>query len=100
MNNLSICVQAKHFPAVGKALPKCAIADLSMSVQAGEFVCLIGPSGCGKTTLLNIISGAIVLREHGAHRGLDRQESYGQAPVESGPSVVPELSGPVETGAI
>lgn len=43
MNNLSICVQAKHFPAVGKALPKCAIADLSMSVQAGEFVCLIGP---------------------------------------------------------
>lgn len=31
--------------------------DVNLSVQEGEFVCLIGHSGCGKSTLLNMISG-------------------------------------------
>jgi len=34
-----------------------ALADISLQVREGEFVCLVGPSGCGKTTLLNIIAG-------------------------------------------
>jgi NitT/TauT family transport system ATP-binding protein len=34
-----------------------AIADISFSVKAEEFVCLVGPSGCGKTTLLKCMSG-------------------------------------------
>lgn len=33
-----------------------AIEDISLEVQAGEFVVVLGPSGSGKTTMLNMIS--------------------------------------------
>lgn len=36
-----------------------AIADLSLSVEQGEFVAIVGPSGCGKTSVLSIIMGLI-----------------------------------------
>ena len=34
-----------------------AVADLSLEVANGDFMCLLGPSGCGKTTTLRIIAG-------------------------------------------
>jgi NitT/TauT family transport system ATP-binding protein len=34
-----------------------AVHDVSLSIEDGQFVCLVGPSGCGKTTMLNILAG-------------------------------------------
>ena len=33
------------------------LSELTLSVNKGEFVCLLGPSGCGKTSLLRQIAG-------------------------------------------
>jgi NitT/TauT family transport system ATP-binding protein len=42
---------------VGKDYAIPVIDRVSLTVAAGDFVCLLGPNGCGKTTLLRIIGG-------------------------------------------
>ena len=37
--------------------PKPVFADVSFTLDKGEFVCIIGHSGCGKTTILNVLAG-------------------------------------------
>lgn len=34
-----------------------ALADVELTLNAGEVLCLVGPSGCGKSTLLRLIAG-------------------------------------------
>jgi len=34
-----------------------SLDKVNLTIEKGEFVCLLGPSGCGKSTLLNLIAG-------------------------------------------
>ena len=36
-----------------------ALEDVTMRVQAGEFISIVGPSGCGKSTLLKVVAGLV-----------------------------------------
>jgi NitT/TauT family transport system ATP-binding protein len=53
-----------------------ALQDFTLTVNDGEFVCLVGPSGCGKTTALRIVAGlekpgdgtVEILRDAGSRR--------------------------------
>jgi ABC-type nitrate/sulfonate/bicarbonate transport system ATPase subunit len=46
----------KSFP-VRRKPPVIALESIDLTVEAGDFVCLVGASGCGKSTLLNIVAG-------------------------------------------
>ncbi len=34
-----------------------AVSDVTLDIEAGDFVSLVGPSGCGKTTVLKVLAG-------------------------------------------
>jgi NitT/TauT family transport system ATP-binding protein len=46
---------SKRFTRKGKEFT--ALDNVSLTIERGEFICLLGPSGCGKSTLLNAIAG-------------------------------------------
>lgn len=37
-----------------------SLLDISLSVEEGEFICIVGPSGCGKSTILNLAAGLLL----------------------------------------
>jgi len=50
-------------------------ADVSFTLDRGEFVCIIGHSGCGKTTILNVLAGLDTATE--GHAFMDGREIAG-----------------------
>jgi len=52
------CRQAqKIFYDISRHEEVVGLQDMTLDINAGEFVAVIGPSGCGKTTFLNIVAG-------------------------------------------
>ncbi len=45
----------KEFSHNGSSIQ--VLQDIDLTIEEGEFVCLVGPSGCGKSTLINLIAG-------------------------------------------
>jgi len=55
LNRITVTFQSPDAPAQRYT----AVADTTLGVKTGEFVCVVGPTGCGKSTLLNIGAGLL-----------------------------------------
>ena len=59
-----------------------AIADVSFTMEKGEFLSIVGPSGCGKSTLLSMLAGLLtptggeILIGHEPVRGISPYVGY------------------------
>jgi len=68
-----------------------ALWGVSLTLRAGELLCVVGPNGAGKTTLVNAIAG--IQRTRGGRIVLDGRDITALAPhrfIEAGIAVVPE----------
>jgi NitT/TauT family transport system ATP-binding protein len=54
---LTEIINLQDVSKVYHAVKVTAVSDINLSVNEGEFFCLIGQSGCGKSTILRLISG-------------------------------------------
>jgi NitT/TauT family transport system ATP-binding protein len=54
---ISLRSVSKSFELPGMRRPYEAVADITLDIEDGTFLCILGPSGCGKSTLLNMIAG-------------------------------------------
>jgi NitT/TauT family transport system ATP-binding protein len=62
MNTAALALQGVACTFVSKDNPGqryTAVADVTLTVGAGEFVSVVGPTGCGKSTLLNVAAGLL-----------------------------------------
>ena len=77
-----------------------ALENVSISVGAGEIVCLLGSNGAGKTTLLNCVSGLVPLQtgrvlfqgEPLLGQGVDKIVARGIVQVPEGREIFPSMS--------
>lgn len=59
------CKELSHsFPTRGTDEKRPVLENISLDIQAGEFVCIVGASGSGKTTLLRMLAG-LIQPDHG-----------------------------------
>ena len=58
--------------------PFCALKNVNLKIDKGEFISLIGHSGCGKSTVLNIVAGLYEATRGGVL--LDGREVRGPGP--------------------
>lgn len=66
--NASPIIQTRHLSKIYKmdSVETVALADISITVEKGEFVAIMGPSGSGKSTLMHIL-GALDLPTGGTY---------------------------------
>ena len=70
-----------------------ALRDVSLSIEAGQFVLVSGPSGCGKSTLARLLAGLVPAVVPGTVSGAVRVA--GVDPVAAGPAAMARHLGTV-----